>query len=132
MNMARRKSQLTPPEWEVMEIIWQKKKPVTVREVLESAYPGGEKAYTTVQTIMNNLVQKGFLSRTKIGMVNHYRPAREQMRTLMDEIKIFANRTFGGSLNALVSFLINSNTLSPEEISELKQLIEQKEQENQS
>ncbi len=125
--MARRKSQLTPLEWEIMRVVWDKKKPVTVREVLQTAYPGGEKAYTTVQTVMNTLVEKGFLTRTKIGLVNHYRPTKEQLHTLKDEIKFFANKTFGGSLNALVSFLINTDSLTPEDIRELKQLIEQKE-----
>ena len=125
--MTKRKSQLTPLEWELMRVVWDKKKPVTVREVLETAYPGGEKAYTTVQTIMNTLVEKGFLVRTKIGLVNYYRPVKERAHILKEEIKFFANKTFGGSLNALVSFLINSDSLNQEEIQELKQLIEQKE-----
>ena len=39
--------------------------PATVRNVLERAYPNGEKAYTTVQTVMNTLQKKKLLRRKK-------------------------------------------------------------------
>ena len=63
--MPRKK--LTAVEWEVMEAVWALGGSPSVRQVLEYAYPGGEKAYTTVQTIMNTLERKGFLKRRKTG-----------------------------------------------------------------
>ena len=48
---------LTPVEWEIMEAIWEIGGSPTVRDVLEHAYPQGEKAYTTIQTIMLKLYQ---------------------------------------------------------------------------
>lgn len=61
---------LTEAEWEVMEAIWSLGVASGVRDVLQHAYPAGEKTYTTVQTIMNNLVAKGFLREKKVGLVN--------------------------------------------------------------
>ncbi|RMI13432.1 MAG: BlaI/MecI/CopY family transcriptional regulator [Calditrichaeota bacterium] len=124
--MFRKKTQLSSLEWEVMHTIWQAEKPVTVREVLERAYPEGGKAYTTIQTVMNHLVEKGFLKREKIGLVNFYEPLKSREETLEKELQNFARVTFGGSMTALANFLIDSDALSPEEIQQLKQLIEAK------
>jgi len=124
--MGAKKPQLTPLEWEIMRNIWKFNGPVSVRQVLSEAYPDGEKAYTTVQTVMNKLFQKGFLKRQKIGMVNFYQPAKKQSTILRHEIQQFAQRTFGGSLPALVNFLFETDSLSAGEIASLKQLIEDK------
>ena len=125
--MFRHKKKLSALEWELMEIIWAQEKAVTVREVLETAYPEGEKAYTTVQTVMNNLVDKGFLKKEKTGLVNFYTPVVVREKTLEKEVRSFVNRSFGGSLNALVSFMLDSDALSAEEIRKLKQLIDARE-----
>lgn len=125
--MFRNKRKLSALEWEIMEIIWAQAKAVTVREVLETAYPEGEKAYTTVQTVMNNLVDKGFLEKEKTGLVNFYTPVALREQALEKEVRSFVNRSFGGSLNALVSFMLDSDALSAEEIRKLKQLIDARE-----
>ena len=69
---------LTPVEWEIMDTIWARKKPSSVRDVCQQTYPNGEKAYTTIQTIMNTLEKKKLLRRKKTGLVNFYRPARSR------------------------------------------------------
>ena len=66
------KAKLTPAEWEIMQAVWAHEEAVTVRDVLEHLYPGGEKAYTTVQTVMNTLVKKNLLVRKKIGPIACY------------------------------------------------------------
>lgn len=124
--MFKGKNKLSSLEWELMEIIWREKNPVSVRRVREIAYPRGEKAYTTVQTVMNNLVGKGFLAKEKIGLVNFYRPLRDHQKSLLKEVKTFAGVTFGGSLPALASFLIDSDSLTSDEIAALKRLIDEK------
>lgn len=124
--MPIRKKKLSGLEWEIMEIVWQQEKPVSVREVLEIAYPNGEKAYTTVQTVMNHLVEKGFARKEKIGLVNFYAPTKPREETLEGEVTRFVNRTFGGSVNALVSFMLDTKSLSADEVASLKALIDEK------
>ncbi|MEJ2637735.1 MAG: BlaI/MecI/CopY family transcriptional regulator [Calditrichia bacterium] len=126
----KRKKQLSALEWEVINIIWTMPAPVSVRDVMAKGYPGNEKAYTTVQTVMNNLVDKGFLKREKTGLVNFYSPAHKKRDILKQEVRSFADKAFGGSLNALVNFMIDTESLSEEEIRELKNLIEDKENGN--
>lgn len=120
------KKHLSTVEWEVMKCIWEKERPVSVRDVLDTLYPNGEKAYTTIQTIMNNLVKKGFLKREKIGLVNFYRTREQKQSILAREIEAFVEKVFGGSRTALAQFLLDTDQLTPEEIDHLQKLLEKK------
>lgn len=124
--MAKRKAELSAAEWEIMQTVWRANKPVSVREVLDVAYPEAEKAYTTVQTLMNILVEKRFLKRKKIGLVNFYAAAAARDTVLRSSLQALAKRMFHGSYGAMASFLVNAGTLPPEEIDELKKLLEKK------
>ncbi|MGH1362088.1 MAG: BlaI/MecI/CopY family transcriptional regulator [Calditrichia bacterium] len=124
--MNSTKQQPTELEWEILQFIWQARKQVTVREILESAYPDGQKAYTTVQTVMNNLVGKGYLNKEKVGLVNFYRPSEARDTTLRSAVTQMAKRFFGGSVNDLANFLVDSDSLNEEELIRLKALLEQK------
>jgi len=116
-------------EWEIMEAIWDLHSSPSVREVYEHIYPNGEKAYTTVQTIMNNLEAKGILKKKKIGMVNFYTPTRERATMVKAETRGLVSKAFRGSFAALANYLINSDSLSPEDITELKAIMAKREAE---
>lgn len=125
--MVRKDSRMSTLEWEIMNVIWDLGGSPSVRDVLEYKYPEGQKAYTTVQTVMNNIVQKGYLKKKKVGMVNFYTPTRERGATLKKETSFIASKVFGGSVPAMASFLLKSSKLSLEEIDDLKKLIDEKE-----
>ena len=125
--MTTHNSRLSELEWEVMDVIWKLGGKPSVRDVLSRAYPNGEKAYTTVQTVMNNLERKGYLFKEKENLVNHYYPAKKRPDTIQRETVRFVSRVFGGSFHALANFLIDSDSLSDEEIIELRKLLEEKE-----
>jgi len=110
-----------------MEAIWQLGEAPSVRDVLGHAFPKGEKAYTTVQTIMNTLEKKGVLERKKIGLVNFYSPTRSREQMVRFEMSALVSRIFDGSIPALANYLINSGNLSLEEIETIKSLLKKKE-----
>jgi predicted transcriptional regulator len=120
---------LTPAEWEIMEAVWALGRSASVREVLEHAYPGGEKAYTTVQTVMNTLERKKLLRRKKTGLVNFYAPTRSREQVVRAEMDSLIRRVFGGSVPALAGSLFSLEHLSLEEIGEIKKLLRRKERE---
>ncbi len=126
--MARKKHELSAAEWELMQVIWQYEDAVTVRDVLERAYPNEEKAYTTVQTLMNILVEKGFLHRKKAGMVNLYTVAVRRDRVLDAGITQVAERMFSGSFGAMASYLVNNRKLTEEDREQLRRLLDEQEQ----
>ena len=123
------KRELTPVEWEIMDAVWDAGGAVTVRDVLERAYPGGEKAYTTVQTIMNTLERKKMLRRKKTGMVNFYTARRTRESVERAEASSLLARAFQGSVPALASTLLSLDRLSTDELQRLRQMIREKEKE---
>ena len=121
------KKRLSEAEWEVMDGVWHLDGQVTVRNVVDYLYPNGEKAYTTVQTIMNILFEKGVLNRQKIGPVNVYKSALSRENAAQDETRTLVSRMFEGSFGALATYLVDSGELSRKELDELRALIEARE-----
>ncbi|MEH1130582.1 BlaI/MecI/CopY family transcriptional regulator [Micromonospora sp. CPCC 206061] len=64
----------------VMEWLWDKGEPATVRQVHTVLCERRELAYTTVLTVMDNLYKKGWLRREPAGRAHRYEPVanREQ------------------------------------------------------
>jgi BlaI family penicillinase repressor len=124
--MMKRKARLTAVEWEIMEAVWALRGSPSVREVLEYAFPRGEKAYTTVQTIMNNLVGKGYLVRKKTGLVNFYTPAKRRGQVVRKETTNLLSRVFHGSVPAMASHLLRSEDLTLEEIQEIREMLDKR------
>jgi predicted transcriptional regulator len=112
------KRKLTPAEWEIMEAVWELGRAASVRDVLDKAFPKGEKAYTTVQTVMNTL-----------GLVNFYSPTRSKDDMIQAEMSSLISRVFDGSVPALANSLLSLDNLSLEEVREIKKLLRRKEQE---
>ncbi len=122
-----RKPKLTPAEWEIMQAVWGLEGSTTVREVLDRAFPAGEKAYTTVQTVMNTLLKKGLLQRRKRGAINFYAPTRSRAEVTRAEMDSLLGRVFGGSIPALASSLMSLEDLSLDEIAQIRALLRVKE-----
>jgi len=123
------KLKLTPAEWEIMEAVWKLGGSHSVRNVLEQAFPNGEKTYTTVQTFMNILVEKKLLKRKKTGLVNFYTPMRSRDSAIKDEISSLLSRIFKNSKPALASSLLSLENLTLGEIGKIKKLLKDKERE---
>jgi BlaI family penicillinase repressor len=115
---------LGPVELEIMQGVWRKHSAVTVRDVLEVLYPDGEKAYTTVQTIMNILAEKGVLSKEKVGMVNFYSAVMSRQEAMGKETQSLASRLFKGSFGELATYLVESGEMSSEDLDALRKRIE--------
>jgi predicted transcriptional regulator len=124
-----KKKKITPVEWEIMESVWQLGDKTTAREVHEHAFPNGEKAITTIQTILNNLHKKGYLYREKIGLVNFYSPTRNRRSMLKEELFSTASILFNGSVPDMANFLIENSNLGLEEIQQIKEFLATKEKE---
>ena len=75
---------------------------------------------------MNNLVEKGYLSKKKTGLVNFYKPVEKRDETLRSAVHQMARKLFGGSVNELANFLVDSDALNKQELEELKKLLDEK------
>lgn len=64
--------QLGELEAAIMDVVWSRGADTTVREVLGHLRRAPLPGYTTVSTVMNRLVEKGVLRRTRAGKVDLY------------------------------------------------------------
>jgi predicted transcriptional regulator len=58
----------------IMDRLWERGRPVLVREVLDDLREDRPLAYTTVMTVMDNLHRKGWLRRHRDGRAWRYEP----------------------------------------------------------
>lgn len=115
---------LGPLENEVMEVMWEMDQ-ATVRDVVDRLRQRRTIAYTTVMTIMNNLVAKGLLNRLPQGKAYLYRVALSReafLRRATEEAVSDVLARFGDL--AIARFLEVAARLPPEDLKRLKQLAE--------
>ena len=110
---------LTPLETLIMNVLWDES-PVAVKQVQERLTSVKPMAYNTVLTIMRILRDKGFVVSEREGRSDLYRPVvtREDMgrRSLGEVIDSF----FSGSAEALVSQLLDGQSLTDEELTAIR------------
>ncbi|WP_083948122.1 BlaI/MecI/CopY family transcriptional regulator [Thermobifida cellulosilytica] len=68
------KNRLGDLERAVMDVLWERTEPMTVREV-GRALADRDLAHTTVMTVLDRLAKKGVVTRTREGRAWRYRPA---------------------------------------------------------
>jgi BlaI family transcriptional regulator, penicillinase repressor len=110
---------LTKFELEVMTALWELG-PASVREVQEKLPEKKRPAYTTVQTIVYRLEEKGAVRRVKkIGNAHIFEAAvtrKSAHRRLINELLDL----FGGSAQPLMAHLVETGKLSLEDVRELE------------
>jgi BlaI family transcriptional regulator, penicillinase repressor len=119
--MARSpKIRLTRLELEIMQYVWRLGE-VPVREIQEAIPASRRPAYTTVQTILTRLEEKGAVRRTrKIGNAHLFEAVLTKQGMygrLVDELLDF----FGGSSEPLVSHLVESGKLTLEDLKQAEE-----------
>jgi len=75
-------------------------------------------------TAMTRLAHKGLLSRRKHGRAYLYRAARRREEMAESTLQEWSQRFFGGRVLPAVSFLLGSERLTPEEVAEVRLLLE--------
>lgn len=110
-------------ELEVLDIVWELGT-ASVADVLEIIRKKRKVAYTTVMTVMRKLADKGYLEFKEEGRSYLYSPcipaAQVRGRLLSDMVA----SVFGGSRVAAVRTLVESESLSDEQIAELRALVD--------
>lgn len=113
---------LGPLEGEVMQVMWGRER-ATVRDVLGELVGRRPVAYTTVMTVMNNLVTKGLLERAPRGKAFIYEAALTRQALLDRKSREAVGDVLArfGDL-AIARFIEAVAELTPEDMERLKQL----------
>jgi len=81
-------------------------------------------AYTTVQTVLNVLFQKGRVRRALKGRAYEYRPVGSKESVLGQAVQDLIRRMFGGSSEELVMSLVKTRQIDPATLARLSRRIE--------
>lgn len=125
MKPEKKLPQIADSEWEVMKVLW-KKAPRTAREIIDALEPVKEWKPKTVKTLLNRLVTKGALDYTQDGKNYIYSPAVARKDCVRNETRSFLDRVYDGSPTPMIAAFIQDEKLSPEEIRELRKILDRK------
>jgi predicted transcriptional regulator len=121
--MRPKSDTLTAQELEIMKVVWPLGR-ATVREVYEALREQRTIAYTTVQTMMNILEEKGHLKKEPGEKAQLYVPVRPQQAVIRSMVREFVDRVFDGSARPLLVHLLKEKGLTDRERRALQKLIE--------
>ena len=82
-----------------------------------------DRAYSTVKTTMDRMVEKGFLRIAKIRNLQLFSPCVSEIEARRGEFRRMLQRAFDGALTPMMQFLIEHEGLSKDEASQLRELI---------
>lgn len=116
---------ISDAEWLVMNVLWQES-PLTASLVIEQLRPKTDWSPKTIQTLITRLVKKGALGVNKDASLNQYYPLVLQEECMREETKSFLKKVYGGSLHLLLANFVKDENLSPKEIQELRNLLDEK------
>ncbi len=115
--------QLGELETAVMGVLWQSER-CDVNEVLERLEWDKPLAYTTIMTVMNRLVDKRFLERTRSGRKYLYGALAQRDEVARTRFKKIVDCFYGGLTGLAVSELLSrEENMSEDELQALEELV---------
>ncbi|WP_192821739.1 BlaI/MecI/CopY family transcriptional regulator [Rufibacter sp. LB8] len=113
---------LTQQEEEAMQVIWELGGGF-IKDFLEKL-PEPKPPYTTLASTVKNLEKKAFVQGEKLGNTYRYSPLIKAEEYKKKFMKGFVGNYFQNSYKELVAFFVKEKQLSPEELKEIVQMIE--------
>jgi BlaI family penicillinase repressor len=116
---------ISESEWLVMRVLWSKN-PLTANEVVEALDGKTKWKPKTVKTLIDRLIIKRAVKFKKDGRRYMYYPSVSENECIATERRSFVRRVYGGINKPMLAAFLEDADLSTEDISELKQILEQK------
>src|SRR6185295_18900991 len=103
---------------DLLKVLW-KLGEARVRDVHQALCPQGECAFTTVQTLLRIMADKGLVSQRAKGRTMFYKAKYTSQRA----VSRFLHKVFDGSHEQLVLNMLQSEKTSAEELQKLERMI---------
>lgn len=112
---------ITEAEWTVMKVFW-KKSPLTANQVVEQLSDTGWNP-KTIRTLIIRLQKKGALNFEKTGREHLYYPLVKDHECVRQEAQSLLSRAGAAALKPMLAAFLQEQTLSEEEIEELRAIL---------
>ena len=129
MTDASEKPDISNAEFDVLDALWEGS-PATSSEVIARLNSRKSWHDKTVKTLLGRLVKKGVLGFEKQQRQYLYYPLIAREDYTKKETTNFVSRLFKGKIAPMVAGFANNNSLSKQDVDELKALIQKWEEDN--
>lgn len=113
----------TESELDILQILWEFG-PSTVRFVNDQLNKLKTTGYTTTLKIMQIMAEKGLVARELSGKTHIYEAVAKEEATQLQLLDRFVEKVFKGSAAKLMLQALGNKKSSPEEIKQIKKLLE--------
>ncbi len=117
---------LTRAESELMNLLWEQPQGVSINELV-ALYPEPQPARTTIATFLKILEAKGYVEHRRLdgtGRSFIYSPLLTRERYVKCVLQDVRDNIFGSSTKNMLSFFVQHEEISDEELREILELIE--------
>ena len=127
--MGKTTKELAKAEWSLMEALWARGR-ATATDLQNDLKDRQGWAYSTVKTMLDRLVEKGFVNSRRVGNVYEY-SAKVRRRSAVGRVvdDVF-DRVLEGSVTPFLDRLIESRRLSQREVDDLRDMLDKYSEEN--
>jgi BlaI family transcriptional regulator, penicillinase repressor len=116
---------ISDAEWQVMETLWERS-PRTAAEVVEALSAAETWSPRTIKTMLNRLIKKKSIAFEAEGKMYLYRPIVSRESAVRAQSVSFVQRVFRGEIKPMLAYFVESETLSPQDIAELRKILARK------
>jgi BlaI family penicillinase repressor len=116
--------QPTEAELELLRILWEQG-PSTVRAIHESLREAKGTGYTTTLKILQRMTEKGLVRRDETRRSHVYSAVRRAEQTQRQLVRNLLRAAFGGAPAKLVVQALSEETVSADELAEIRRLLDE-------
>ncbi len=109
-------------EWYVMKALWENS-PLSGNDIVKAVSKHTDWSQSTILTMIRRLAQKNAIG-VKLQRVKMYYPLIEEKSIARKQTDMFVDRVYKGSLGMLVKGYLENGNVSPQELEELKKLLD--------
>lgn len=121
--------ELCEAEWHVLESLWADSPKVGSQIVADMEARKGWSRSTTL-TMLRRMTEKGLLACDDSGKMKTYTSLVPREDAVKKETESFLNRVYQGSVSMLLNSFVKKQRLSAGEIKELREILDQAEENN--
>jgi BlaI family penicillinase repressor len=114
-------SKISDSELEVLKILWEKNKELTIAEIRKALQLRSQWDYSTIKTLLRRLCEKGVVA-SKKEEVYYFSPLVSLAEYNDYTTQTLINRLYSGSAKNLVASLIGNHKLNDGDIRELREM----------
>jgi BlaI family penicillinase repressor len=117
----------TAAELEILRVLWRRG-PSTVHEVQPEIARGSRVGYTTVLKLLQIMFEKGLVTRNGTSRPHVFKAAVAEGPVKKRLLAELLDQVFDGSTTSLVMHTLSAKRATPEEVRQLRQLLDEMEE----